>query len=134
MQISLLLFVLLVVHGIGHLLGVVASFRKSSSSNWNTNSWLLDKWTAPDTRRSIAACLFIFAALASITAALTSRGWIFEIYSSRTLAEVAAWTSLVSIMLFPNSLYNIFNRIAALLLNIAIIVALFLLPSISISL
>jgi hypothetical protein len=41
---------------------------------------------------------------------------------------------LISIILFPNSLYNIFNRTAAILLNIAIIVALFLLPNLSITL
>lgn len=134
MQISPFLFVLLAIHGIGHMLGVVASFRKSSSNNWNTDSWILDQWTTADIRRSTAACLFIFAALASITAALSTRGWIFEVYEWRTLAIVSAWTSLISIILFPNSLYNIFNRTAAILLNIAIIVALFLLPNLSITL
>lgn len=134
MQVSQLLLILLVVHGVGHFLGVAVAFRKGSSSNWNTDSWILDKWTAPGTRRSIAACLFIFAALGSIAAALSARGIIFEVYTWRTLAIVAAWTSLVAILLFPDSLYNVFNRIAAMLLNIAIILTLYLLPNLSITL
>lgn len=121
-------FTLLMIHGIGHLLGVVVSFSRKQSENWNTDSWLFNNWTSLSTRRSISSWVFLLPALASIVAALSLKGWMYEVSEWREVALIAAISSLIAIGIFPKALYSVFNRTAAILLNIGIIALMYMQP------
>ena len=116
------IFFLLLVHGFGHLLGVVASFRPSRKDDWNINSWLLNVSFSDSSRRMIAAVVFILPAFAAISSALMLKGWILEDTDWRAVSLFAAFVSFGAIILFPKALFSPFNRTAAILLDIAIII------------
>lgn len=121
-------FILLMIHGIGHLLGVIISFTRTQSENWNTDSWLFNNWTSLSTRRALSSWIFLFPALASIVAALSLKGWFYEVSEWRDVALIAAVSSLIAIAIFPKALYSVFNRTAAIVLNIGIIVLMSMQP------
>lgn len=117
--VKLIAFLALLVHGIGHLQGVVSSsgikFRTSSSHV----SWLLkgltEKWN-----KVICFILYLTAAVLGIFAALGLRGVLGPESQWTSLALTSAIFSTLGLVLFPKALAMFFNKLGAIAVNLII--------------
>jgi predicted permease len=112
-------FLVLLIHGIGHLQGVVSSagvkFRNSSSNR----SWLLrsmgDQWN-----RLICLILYLAAGILGIFAALIFLGLFGPESQWTSLALSCAIFSTIGLVLFPKALAMFFNKAGAITVNLII--------------
>ncbi len=123
--VKLIAFILLLVHGIGHFQGVVASFGiKINNSNVRV-SWLL-KRLGESTNSKICFILFLITGILGILTALSFRGILFQISNWETLAVITAIFSILCLVLFPNGFAQFFNKIGAIAVNLTIVYSIIL--------
>lgn len=117
--IKLIVFLVLLAHGIGHIQGILTGlgvkFQKSSTNI----SWLL-KRLGENTNRLLCSSLFLTAAVLGILTALSFNGWFMIGIGWESLALLCAITSSLSLVLYPNALAMFFNKIGAIAVNIII--------------
>ena len=115
----------LLVHGIGHVMAFFPALNISSTDNWHHRSWLLTPLIGDTASRVISIILFGAAFLGFIAAALGLFGWLVPHELWRTLSVYSAVISLVALALFWNSFASFFpNKIGAIAVNIAVFVCL----------
>jgi hypothetical protein len=120
--VKLIVFLALLVHGIGHLQGVVSSsgikFRTSSSNT----SWLL-KGRSEKLNKLICLVLYLVASVSGIFAALGLNGVLGPDSPWTSLALACAIFSTLGLVLFPKALAMFFNRAGAIMVNLIIFYA-----------
>jgi len=112
-------FIVLLVHGIGHLQGVITSLGIKISHTASPISWLL-KGLGENTNRAICLVLYLLTAAIGILAALSFKGIFFPVSSWQWLALLTAFMSSFCLILFPNALAMFFNKIGAIAVNLII--------------
>jgi len=117
--IKLLVFITLLVHGIGHFQGVIGSLGVKLKGNNSYVSWLL-KALGEHTNRTICLFLHLSAAILGIMTALSIMGILFPTSSWQSLALFTAVFSTLCLILFPNALAMFFNKVGAILVNLII--------------
>lgn len=117
--IKLLVFLALLVHGIGHIQGVISGFGAKFTSSTSNVSWLL-KGLGDNANRTICVILYLGASIFGITAALALRDFIIPQNMWQTLALISAIFSTGCLVLFPASLAMFFNKIGAIGVNLVI--------------
>ncbi len=115
----LIVFLGLLVHGIGHLQGVVSgSGIKFWTSSSNT-SWLL-KGRSEKLNKLICLVLYLAASIFGIFAALGLKGVLGPDSPWTSLALACAIFSTLGLVLFPKALALFFNRAGAITVNLII--------------
>ena len=130
MAVSTLLIVIAVVliaHGIGHYMGVLSAFGVRLSPKSSSQSWLFTNLLGEKISRIISFIIWILALLGFIGAGLSLLGWILPQNIWEPLGIISAILFLAGLMLFWNAFAFIFNKIGALGVNIAVLVALLIL-------
>jgi len=117
--VKLIAFIVLLVHGIGHFQGVVASLGVKISNSNATVSWLL-KSMGEKSNRALCLILFLFTGIAGILAALAFKGIILPVSAWQVFALITAFFSTISLVLFPNALAMFFNKAGAIAVNLII--------------
>lgn len=113
----------LTVHGIGHVLGIMAALNLSNLEGWSSQSWLLTRLLGDTVARAISFVLFLAALVGSIAAALALLGWLLPHEWWRSLAVVSAASSLVALGLFWNAFPSFFpNKIGAIVVDVTVLV------------
>ena len=115
--IKLIAFILLLIHGIGHLQGVIASFGVKINNANATHSWLI---TDQNMSKVICIILFVLTAITGITAALSLMELIIPHYLWQNLALVSAVLSTACLIIFPDGFAMFFNKVGAVVVNIII--------------
>jgi hypothetical protein len=114
--------VVLLVHGVGHVLGVIPLFREELVSGWNLRSWLPTGLVGQSSARFIAAALFTAATIVFVLSGLAVLGWGVPEDWWMTLAVVGAVGSTLSLALFWNAFPALVpNKVGALAVNIIIL-------------
>jgi hypothetical protein len=117
--------VVLIVHGIGHVMALLPALNITSTDNWHYRSWLLTRLLGDTVSRVLVIVLFGAAMIGFNAAGLGLFGWLVPHSAWQTLAIVSAVISLVSLALFWNSFVAFFpNKIGAIAVNIATLWAL----------
>ena len=115
----------LLVHGIGHIMAFFPALNITSTDKWHHRSWLLTPLIGDSASRVISIILFGAAFIGFIAAALGLFGWLVPHDLWRTLSVCSAVISLVALVLFWNSFAALFpNKIGAIAVNIAVLVCL----------
>ena len=115
----------LLVHGIGHILGVLAALGFSTMEKWSSQSWLLTGLLGETVSRVICFVMFLVAMVGFIVAALALMGWLFPHEWWRPLSAISAVLSLLGLALFWNAFPSLVpNKIGAIVVNIAVLVGL----------
>ncbi|MGD9091702.1 MAG: hypothetical protein PVF74_02560 [Anaerolineales bacterium] len=115
----------LIVHGIGHVMAFFPALNISSTDKWHYRSWLLTGLLGDTVSRVLVIVLFGAAMIGFIAAGLGLFGWLVPHSAWQTLAIVSAVISLVALALFWNSFVAFFpNKIGAIVVNIATLWAL----------
>lgn len=117
--IKLITFIVLLVHGIGHFQGVVASLGVKINNDNPATSWLL-KDLGSTANKTICLILFLITGLLGIAAALSLKGILFPESIWQTLALITAFGSTACLILFPNGFAMFFNKIGAIAVNLII--------------
>lgn len=118
--------IVLLLHGLGHALGVLA-LTGLQTDTWNGRSWLLTDRIGDTAAKSVSVVLwlvalatFVAAGLALLQLALPDDVW-------RPLAVTGAVASLVGLALFWNAFPVLFpNKVGALVVDVAVLVGVLL--------
>jgi hypothetical protein len=120
----ILIAILLLAHGIGHVLGILAGFGVQFTPHHNAQSWLLTKLLGEGISKVIAMILFAGALIAFAASGLALFKVVLPFSAWSQYALIAAILSTVSLALFPRAFPTIFpNVIGALAVNAAVLVS-----------
>jgi hypothetical protein len=117
--IKILVFAALLVHGIGHLQGVVSSLGVKFRDSGSNVSWLL-KGMGEHINHMICLILYLGAAIFGILTALCFKEWLCIGNSWQSMALITAIISTFCLVLFPNALAMFFNKAGAIAVNLII--------------
>jgi hypothetical protein len=133
----ILITLVLLVHGVGHVMGTMPALgllddeRRSGQGwlkNWSSRSWLLTDLLGDTAARVVCVILYGAALIGFLGAALGLAGWLVPHDWWRTLVVVSAGISLVAIALYWNALILLFpHKVGALAVNVATLVCLLVL-------
>lgn len=117
--IKIIAFIILLVHGIGHLQGVVATSGLKINSKEASISWLLKNYGK---RQNAITCfvLFFVTALFGIIAAISILGIIIPFSYWGIFATITAVLSTLCLIVFPNGFAFFFNKAGAIAVNLFI--------------
>ena len=115
--------VILLGHGIGHALGIMAALGLGSAEGWSARSWLLTDALGDPIARGISFLVWALALLGFLGAALGLFGWLPHGWW-RTLALVASVISLVGLALYWNAFPQLSSKLAAIGVDLAVLYAL----------
>jgi hypothetical protein len=113
--------VVLLAHGVGHVLGVLPLFGASVEGPWHNRSWMLAGGSAEAVGRWLAPVLWLVAVAAFVLVGLGLLGVGVQGTPWRTLAMGAALVSAVAIVLFWNGFPTIVNKVGALAVDGALL-------------
>lgn len=115
----IVLGVVLVAHGIGHVLGVLAP--SLGDADWSLRSWLL-----PDpTPVWIGMAVYAVVALMFVSAGLAAMGVVVPERNLRWLAESAAVVSLLALMFWWYAFPSVLSNVGAILVDVVVLVGAF---------
>ena len=117
--IKIIAFIILLVHGIGHLQGVVAASGLKINNKEPALSWLMKNYGR---RQNAITCfvLFFITALFGITAAIGVMGIIIPFSYWGIFAAITAILSTICLIVFPNGFAQFFNVAGAIVVNLII--------------
>lgn len=112
----------LIVHGIGHVMAFFPAMNWASSDKWHYRSWLLSGILGDTASRILVVVLFGAAGLGFIAAGFGVFGWLVPHDSWQNLALVSAVISLVALFLFWNAFVAFFpNKIGSIVVNVLVL-------------
>lgn len=115
----------LIIHGIGHVMALFPALNITSTDKWHYRSWLLTGLLGDTFSRVLVVALFGAALIGFIASGLGIFGWLVPHSAWQTHAIVSAVISLVALALFWNAFVTLFpNKIGAIVVNIATLWAL----------
>jgi hypothetical protein len=117
----------LIIHGIGHWMGILTATQVIKTDTWHARSWLLTDPLGDSTARMIALALWVITFVGFLAAGAGAWGFDPTQGSWRTIAVVSAVLSLIALALFWNSFAVLFpNKVGAIAVNVATLVAILL--------
>lgn len=116
-SIRTLAFIILLVHGIGHLQGVLAGTGIRMHGALSTHSWFFSKFVGERSSQVIAFLSFLLTAIFGISAALSFQGLIIPVQYWTTLALITAFLSVFNLIFFWSGFAMFFNKIGAIAVN-----------------
>lgn len=120
--IRIIIGLVLIIHGIGHVMAFFPAFNWASSESWHYRSWLLSRILGDTVSRIIVVVLFGAAMLGFIAAGLGVFGWLVPHDSWQILALVSAVVSLVALGFFWNAFVALFpNKIGSIVVNVLVL-------------
>jgi hypothetical protein len=116
----ILIALILVAHGVGHSMGLLAVFRVATvNPAWDGSSWLLTGPTGKMATQAVAVLLWTAAIVGFTALAAVVLGWLPSAWFT-PLAVGSAVVSLVSLLLFPAA-FPPFSTIGALVVDLAVL-------------
>lgn len=113
----------LILHGVGHIMGVLTAAGVFSTETWHSRSWLLTDLLGDPAARVIALVLWVVTVVGFIAAGAGAFGWSVTAGSWRTITVVMAVISLVALALYWNAFASLFpNKIGSIAVNITALV------------
>jgi hypothetical protein len=119
-----LIAIVLIAHGLGHALGILAAMGITLSKNHSLYSWLLTKFTGQSVSTGIGVLVFSAVLIGFICTGLSLGGWLLPRHVWQTLGLIAAIVSLTGLCLFWNAFPFLFpNKIGVLFVDIGLLVS-----------
>ncbi len=118
--------VLIILHGIGHGMGIlpVLGIRLSSRHSWD--SWLFRRFLSENGLKTVLTVLSLMSFAAFLSAGLSIAGWIVSPLFRQHLLISASSLSLISLAIFWDSYPFLFpNKMGVMLVDILLIWSVF---------
>lgn len=117
--------IVLIAHGIGHIMALLPAMNITSTESWHYRSWLLTRLLGDTLSRVLVILLFGAALIGFIAAGLGLFGWLVPHSAWITLAIYSSVISLVALGLFWNAFVALFpNKVGAIVVNLVTLWAL----------
>lgn len=113
--------VVLLAHGVGHVLGLLPLFGVSATGPWHNRSWLLAGGSVEAFGRWLAPLLWVVAVVAFVVVGLGVLGVGIQGAPWRAVALAAAVVSAVAVVVFWNGFPTIVNKAGALAVDAALV-------------
>lgn len=123
-MIRILIVIVLIAHGIGHVLGVFPALGLASLEGWSLRSWLLTDLIGTTAASWLGVVLWLVGLLGFVGAGLGMLGWIVPQAWWRSLAISAAVLSLLALALYWNAFPSLLNKVGAIGVDVAVLVGL----------
>ena len=121
MPLQLIIGVVLIAHGIGHVLGYFPVMGWASAEGWSGDSWLLTAPIGTTGANAIALVLWTVPLVGFTLAGLGVLGIAVPATWIRPLAVLAAVVSIAGVILFWNAFPTMTNRIGALVIDVIVL-------------
>ena len=113
----------LIVHGIGHSMGIMTAAGMSKTETWHSRSWLLTDLLGDSPARLIALVIWVVTFVGFILAGAGALGWSVTEGQWRAITVVCAVVSLIGLVLFWNAFAALVpNKIGAIAVNVIALV------------
>ena len=113
----------IILHGVGHIMGILTAANVVSTDTWHSRSWLLTNALGDTTARMIALVLWIICVVGFIAAGAGAFGWSVTAGSWRTIMVVMAIVSLVTLAVYWNAFASLIpNKVGSIAVNVAALV------------
>lgn len=122
---NIVIAVFFFAHGFGHVQGLIAHLGFSTVPGHHFRSWLITPIIGDTVSRMLGFSLYAGCMILWVAAGLALNGWFISTEYFKLLATIAAIVSIVSIIIFWNSLMLPFNRFAALAFNLIVLGSIF---------
>jgi len=116
--------IVLLAHGIGHSLGMFPALGLAKTERWSDHSWLMTNFIGESAARWLGVLLWLAVMLGFIGAGLGFYGILVPQDWWRSLAAASAVVSLVGLALYWNAFPSLINKIGAIAVDVAVLVAL----------
>ena len=126
MWLKVIIGVVLIAHGIGHVLGLFPIAGWARAEHWSADSWVLTGFTGPTVTNVLGGALWLTAMVTFIVAGLGVLGLWVPIAWIRPLAVIGAVASIVGLVLFWEAFPETTSRIAALAVDVIVLWAVLL--------
>lgn len=113
--------VVLLAHGVGHVLGLLPLFGVRATGSWHNRSWVLGGGSAEAIGRWLAPVVWVVAVAAFVVVGLGVLDVGVHGLPWRALAMVAAVVSAAAIVVFWNGFPTIVNKAGALAVDAALV-------------
>lgn len=112
----------LLAHGIGHIMGPLQVFRVATvNPAWNGDSWILTGPAGTTAAHAIGVVLWAIALVGFVALGFVVFGWLPETWWA-PLAIVSAVASLLGVVLFPIA-FPTFSTVGAVAVDVVLLVA-----------
>ena len=120
-----LIVVVLLAHGIGHVLGILPAFGRRLSQTHSSQSWLLTSIMGDSFTSGLGIVLWSAGLVWFAAAAMGLAGWLLPYQWWERFAVTGALVSLLTLVLFWNGLPFLFpNKIGAIAVDITVLASL----------
>ncbi len=124
MFLQIVIGLVLLAHGIGHSMGLLQVFKVATvNPAWHGDSWLLTGMAGASATHAIGVALWSVALVGFVALGAVVFGWLPEAWW-QPLAIVASTASLAGLLFFPIA-FPTFSTIGALIVDVAVLVAVF---------
>jgi hypothetical protein len=121
-MLKLVIALVLLAHGIGHVLGLLQVFKVATvNPAWNGESWLLTGIVGTGPSQLVGVALWVASIIGFVALAAVTVGWLPAEWWP-PLAIGASLTSLAGLLLFPLA-FPTTSTIGAALIDVAVLVA-----------
>jgi len=115
--------IVLIIHGIGHIWGILPVFGVKATSSHSERSPLLSDRVGSPVTGIIEVLLFAAGFISFIVAGLSLAGWMFGGIPWGSLSVIGAIVSIIGLVLYPHAFPMIFpNYIGAMVVNVGAVV------------
>ena len=121
--IRILIIIVLIAHGAGHYMGILSSLGVKLSHKSSGDSWLLTGVIGETPARLLGLIIWSLAFVGFITGGMGFAGWLIPGSWWPTLTGIAAVLSLFGLIFFWNGFAFIFNKISAIIVNVAVLIS-----------
>ena len=119
----IIIAIVLIAHGLGHGLGMLAAAGVKLSPTHSPDSWLFTRLLGDTGARIIGFVIWLLALVGFVGAGLGLLGWLVPVASVPSLALGASVISLASLALFWNALPFFFpNKVGVIVVDVAVLV------------
>ena len=117
---------ILIAHGLGHAIGILAVAGIKLSSTHSSTSWLLTKLLGDSAIKITSSVIWLIAIIGFVGAGMGIQNWIVSQDYWQNLAKLAAIVSLVGLILFWNAFpFFIPNKAGIILVDMLVIISLY---------
>lgn len=119
-----IVIIVLLAHGIGHVMGLFPALGLFSKE-LSATSWLLNRVLGETLARWFGFALFLAVMIGFTAAVLAIQGWLVPHDWWREVTIAAALLSIAAIVLYWDAFFTMGNKFGALAVDVAVLVALF---------
>ena len=120
----IIIAIVLIAHGIGHVMGIMTAAGMKLSDSTSSDSWLLTRFLGDAIPRILSVIIWGLAMVGFVAAGLGLLNFLIPFESWQDLAISSSIISLLALILFPFGLATTFNKVGAVVIDVVVLVGL----------